>query len=250
MYKKYFYHRIDSTQLEIWRRIKENKIENKSVIIADIQTNGKGTHGRKWYTDEGNNIAFSFFRQIDCEIDKLEGLTTEMAQIILDIFKELYQIELQIKLPNDIFYNGKKVGGILSETKVSGKIVKYIVIGIGINVNNSSFPEEISATASSLRLLSGGKKYRRAEIIEKIMEYFEKYYSIFLETEDLSALVNEYDAMLVNMKKQVKVLDPKEPFEGKAMGITKTGELIVDTWESRKLVSSGEVSVRGIYGYV
>ena len=70
MYKQYFYHKIDSTQLEIWRRIKENKIENKTVIIADIQTNGKGTHGRKWHTDEGNNIAFSFFRQINCEIDK------------------------------------------------------------------------------------------------------------------------------------------------------------------------------------
>ena len=56
--------------------------------------------------------------------------------------------------------------------------------------------------------------------------------------------------MLVNMGRQVKVLDPKEPFEGKAMGITRKGELIVDTWESRKLVSSGEVSVRGIYGYV
>ena len=109
MYKQYFYHKIDSTQLEIWRRIEENKIENKIVVIADIQTNGKGTHGRKWHTDEVNNIAFSFFRQINCEIDKLDGLTTEMAQIILDIFKELYQIELQIKLPNDIFYNGKKV---------------------------------------------------------------------------------------------------------------------------------------------
>ena len=56
--------------------------------------------------------------------------------------------------------------------------------------------------------------------------------------------------MLVNRGRQVRVLDPKEPFEGKAMGITKKGELIVDTWESRKLVSSGEVSVRGIYGYV
>ena len=55
---------------------------------------------------------------------------------------------------------------------------------------------------------------------------------------------------LVNMNKNVRVLDPKEPFEGKAMGINERGELIVDTWESRKLVSSGEVSVRGIYGYV
>ena len=105
MYKQYFYHKIDSTQLEIWRRIEENKIDNKTVVISDIQTNGKGTHGRKWHTDEVNNIAFSFFRQINCEIDKLDGLTTEMAQIILDIFKELYQVNLQIKLPNDIFYH-------------------------------------------------------------------------------------------------------------------------------------------------
>ena len=71
-----------------------------------------------------------------------------------------------------------------------------------------------------------------------------------MATEDLSALVNEYNSMLVNLHKIVKVLDPKEPFEGKAMGITPRGELVVDTWESRKMVSSGEVSVRGIYGYV
>ena len=173
MYKKYFYHKIDSTQLEIWRRIEENKIENKTVIIADIQTNGKGTHGRKWHTDEGNNIAFSFFRQIDCEIDKLEGLTTEMAQIILNIFKELYQIELQIKLPNDIFYNGKKVGGILSETKVSGKIVKYIVIGIGINTCQTEFDIEIKDIATSIK-----NEFEidvdRMKIIEEFCNRFEK----------------------------------------------------------------------------
>ena len=173
MYKKYFYHKIDSTQLEIWRRIKENKIENKSVIIADIQTNGKGTHGRKWYTDEGNNIAFSFFRQIDCEIDKLEGLTTEMAQIILDIFKELYQIELQIKLPNDIFYNGKKVGGILSETKVSGNIVKYIVVGIGINTCQTKFDAEIKDIATSIKN-EFGIDVDRMKIIEEFCNRFEK----------------------------------------------------------------------------
>ena len=92
--------------------------------------------------------------------------------------------------------------------------------------------------------------YHRAELVERIWEAFEHYYEIFLQTEDLSGLVNEYNSHLVNMHQQVKVLDPKEPFEGKAMGITPKGELIVDTWESRKLVSTGEVSVRGIYGYV
>lgn len=173
MYKQYFYHKIDSTQLEIWRRIEENKIENKTVVIADIQTNGKGTHGRKWHTDEVNNIAFSFFRQINCEIDKLDGLTTEMAQIILDIFKELYQVNLQIKLPNDIFYNGKKVGGILSETKVSGNIVKYIVVGIGINTCQTKFDAEIKDIATSIKN-EFGIDVDRMKIIEEFCNRFEK----------------------------------------------------------------------------
>lgn len=180
MYKQYFYRKIDSTQLEIWRRIEANKIDNKTVVIADIQTNGKGTHGRKWHTDEVNNIAFSFFRQINCEIDKLDGLTTEMAQIILDIFKEIYQIELQIKLPNDIFYNDKKVGGILSETKVSGNIVKYIVVGIGINTCQTEFDTEIKNIATSIKN-EFGIDVDRMKIIEEFCNRFEKRISERIE---------------------------------------------------------------------
>lgn len=180
MYKQYFYRKIDSTQLEIWRRIEANKIDNKTVVIADIQTNGKGTHGRKWHTDEVNNIAFSFFKQINCEIDKLDGLTTEMAQIILDIFKEIYQIELQIKLPNDIFYNGKKVGGILSETKVSGNIVKYIVVGIGINTCQTEFDAEIKDIATSIKN-EFGIDVDRMKIIEEFCNRFEKRISERIE---------------------------------------------------------------------
>ena len=180
MYKQYFYRKIDSTQLEIWRKIEENKIDNKTVVIADIQTNGKGTHGRKWHTDEVNNIAFSFFRQINCEIDKLDGLTTEMAHIILDIFKEIYQIELQIKLPNDIFYNGKKVGGILSETKVSGNIVKYIVVGIGINTCQTEFDAEIKDIATSIKN-EFGIDVDRMKIIEEFCNRFEKRISERIE---------------------------------------------------------------------
>lgn len=180
MYKQYFYRKIDSTQLEIWRRIEANKIDNKTVVIADIQTNGKGTHGRKWHTDEVNNIAFSFFRQINCEIDKLDGLTTEMAQIILDVFKELYQVNLQIKLPNDIFYNDKKVGGILSETKVSGNIVKYIVVGIGINTCQTEFDAEIKDIATSIKN-EFGIDVDRMKIIEEFCNRFEKRISERIE---------------------------------------------------------------------
>lgn len=89
-----------------------------------------GTHGRKWYTDEGNNIAFSIVIEADCEIEKLEGLTLEIAEIMLEVFQKLYHISLSIKSPNDLVHQGKKLGGILTETKLQKGIVKYVVIGI------------------------------------------------------------------------------------------------------------------------
>ena len=244
-----YFDSIDSTNTKA-QELAEKGYPSGTLVVADKQIAGKGRRGRNWESPSGCGIFMTLMLKPDINPNNASMLTLVSALAVAKALADITGKDAKIKWPNDIVIDGRKVCGILTEMSAQFDYINNIVIGIGINVNNSSFPEEISATASSLRLLSGGKKYRRAEIIEKIMEYFEKYYSIFLETEDLSALVNEYDAMLVNMKKQVKVLDPKEPFEGKAMGITKTGELIVDTWESRKLVSSGEVSVRGIYGYV
>lgn len=244
-----YFDSIDSTNTKA-QELAEKGYPSGTLVVADKQVAGKGRRGRNWESPSGCGIFMTLMLKPDINPNNASMLTLVSALAVAKALADITGKDAKIKWPNDIVIDGRKVCGILTEMSAQFDYINNIVIGIGINVNNSSFPEEISATASSLRLLSGGKKYRRAEIIEKIMEYFEKYYSIFLETEDLSALVNEYDAMLVNMKKQVKVLDPKEPFEGKAMGITKKGELIVDTWESRKLVSSGEVSVRGIYGYV
>ena len=244
-----YFDSIDSTNTKA-QELAEKGYPSGTLVVADKQIAGKGRRGRNWESPSGCGIFMTLMLKPDINPNNASMLTLVSALAVAKALADITGKDAKIKWPNDIVIDGRKVCGILTEMSAQFDYINNIVIGIGINVNNSSFPEEISATASSLRLLSGGKKYRRAEIIEKIMEYFEKYYSIFLETEDFSALVNEYDAMLVNMKRQVKVLDPKEPFEGTAMGITKTGELIVDTWESRKLVSSGEVSVRGIYGYV
>ena len=244
-----YFDSIDSTNTKA-QELAEKGYPSGTLVVADKRIAGKGRRGRNWESPSGCGIFMTLMLKPDINPNNASMLTLVSALAVAKALADITGKDAKIKWPNDIVIDGRKVCGILTEMSAQFDYINNIVIGIGINVNNSSFPEEISATASSLRLLSGGIKYRRAEIIDKIMEYFEKYYSIFLETEDLSALVNEYDAMLVNMKKQVKVLDPKEPFEGKAMGITKTGELIVDTWESRKLVSSGEVSVRGIYGYV
>ena len=181
--------------------------------------------------------------------DRASMLTLIAALAVSKAISEKTGQEAGIKWPNDIVLNGKKVCGILTEMSAQLDYINHVVIGIGINVKNKSFPKEIEQVATSI-LMETGQHVNRAELIEAVLEQFERYYEIFLETEDLSGLVKEYNAHLINMQKQVRVLDPKEPYEAKAMGITPHGELIVDTWEGRKLVSSGEVSVRGVYGYV
>lgn len=149
--KNNIYHeKIDSTQNEIWRQI-EKLAPNGTLVIADIQTNGIGTHGRVWHTDEENNIAFSFFVKLNCSVNRLEGITTQIAKIIIDIFKVKYGVDLNIKEPNDIVINGKKIGGILTQTKISSQIAKYIVIGIGINTNKEKFSEDIKNIATSIK---------------------------------------------------------------------------------------------------
>ena len=154
-----------------------------------------------------------------------------------------------IKWPNDIVLNGKKVCGILTEMSAQSDYVNHIVVGIGINVHNEAFPKELAQTATSL-WQETGMHCNRAALIGEVLWQFEHFYKIYLRTQDLSALAEEYKSRLVNLHKKVNVLDPEKPFEGIAVGITPRGELIVDTDDGSRLVSAGEVSVRGIYGYV
>lgn len=150
--KKIFnYEKIDSTQKEIWRRIENNNIENGTVITAQIQKDAIGTHGRIWYTEKENNIAFSIALFPNCDIKKLDNLTYEIAEIFTYVFEKLYNIKLEIKIPNDLVIRKRKVGGILTETKLQGSIVKTLVIGIGINTNQIQFSKEIEDIATSIK---------------------------------------------------------------------------------------------------
>ncbi len=146
-----FYEEIDSTQDAIWRLIDNKKIVDGHLIAANIQKKGKGTHGRIWHTDESNNIAFSFYIEMGKDIRSLDGLTFEIARVIVEQFKDKYNISLDIKLPSDIMCNGKKIGGILTEAKVIGYEVKYLVIGVGINTNKMYFTEDIKELATSIK---------------------------------------------------------------------------------------------------
>ena len=168
-----FYDEIDSTQREIWRLVRKDNIKNGTLIMADIQTNGKGTHGRIWHTDEKKNIAFSFFIKTDCNIEKLNGITLDIALILVKIFEEEYGIKLDIKKPNDIMYNHKKLGGILTESKVNAENIKFLVVGIGINTEKTEFTDDIKDIATSIKK-EFGIEVDRIKIISKFCNEFEK----------------------------------------------------------------------------
>ena len=144
-----YYKKIQSTQDEILKNV--NDMPNGTIVIADIQTLGRGTHGRTWYTDETNNIAFSILIKLECNIKKIDGITVEIAKTILDIMKRKYGIILNIKEPNDIVINNKKIGGILTEAKILSEKVRYLVIGIGINTSKENFTEDIKNIATSIK---------------------------------------------------------------------------------------------------
>ena len=146
--------------------------------------------------------------------------------------------------------NGKKLCGILTESSTDLEYIHYAVVGIGINTNQIDFPDEIKEMASSIRRETG-KEINRAKLLGSFLNIFEDYYEKFLETEDLSILLEEYNRFLVNCGKEVKIIEKEQERILTAIGIDDRGRLIVEDKNGhRERIISGEVSVRGLYGYV
>lgn len=159
-------------------------------------------------------------------------------------------LEAGIKWPNDVVVDGHKVCGILTEMSTEVDYINYVVIGTGINVNQTEFPEEIREIAGSLKQ-AAGHAIARAELVAVVMEELEDLYGTFLKTEDLSALKEEYNKHCVTCGHEIRVLEPGHEYTGTTEGINDNGELIVKKTDGKTVcVYAGEVSVRGLYGYV
>ncbi len=230
-------------------QLAEEGAPHGTLVVTDKQECGRGRRGRNWETPPGTGIAMTLLLRPEINPDNASMLTLVAAMAVARGIEDESGLRVGIKWPNDIIVNAKKVSGILTEMSAQTDYVNHIVIGIGINVHTEEFSEELKNIATSI-YMELGIKINRAALIERICEYFEAYYDVFLRTEDLSEIAKQYDAYMVNRNQPVRVLDPHDAFEGTARGITNRGELLVDTWETRRLVSSGEVSVRGIYGYL
>lgn len=171
--KKIEYFKEISSTHTYAKKIALQEKHNGKIIIAETQTDGIGTKGRTWYTGESKNIAMTIILKPECEICKLEGLTVKIAECMQKAIYELYQISLQIKKPNDLILNDKKICGILTEINtVSGKI-NYLLISLGFNVNEDKFSKETEGIATSLKK-EYKKDFMREDIIKKFIEILEK----------------------------------------------------------------------------
>ena len=224
------------------------------LAVAEEQVSGRGRRGRSWQSPAGTSVYMSLLCRPDFPPDKAPMLTLVMGLSVAEAVGRYTGLPAKIKWPNDVVVNGKKICGILTEMEMGleTKEIQYLVIGVGINVGNREFPEQLQGIATSLYLESEEKdqKILRAVLVQYVMEAFEKNYELFLETLDFSLLQENYNALLVNRDAEVKVLDPKGEYTGMAKGIDKDGDLLVETKDGAvKKVYAGEVSVRGLYGY-
>lgn len=245
----FYYDAIDSTNTQALR-LAEEGAPHGSLVVAGTQTRGKGRRGRAWTSEPGSGAWMTILLRPDFPPAGASMLTLIMGMAVAAAAEELSGVHTQIKWPNDVVMNGKKICGILTELSAEPDYIHHVIIGAGTNVNTASFPEELTGRASSLYLESG-RRFRLADVIERIGFLFEGYYGKFIVDGDLSGLVEEYNARLAGLGDKVRVLDPKGAFEGIARGINGKGELLVELADkSIANVYAGEVSVRGLNGYI
>lgn len=225
----------DSTNCDCKRHWND---ENGTTFAAELQTAGRGRRGHSWLSPEGNGLWFSVLLKPNVPPEKVSQITLIAGLAVSRITGG------KIKYPNDIVIGGKKVCGILTELIQDNSVV----CGIGINVNNDRFDDEISARATSLRI-ENGVRYNREKLFAEILNEFEKLYDEFLKN-GLNTVIDEYKNRCVTWKSEVTVSYENKSVKGICSDITADGNIVVDTANGSIAVNSGEVSVRGVYGYV
>lgn len=246
--KVYYYDSIDSTN----KMAKDIGFKEEGVIIvAEEQLEGRGRLGRTWESPKKKGIYFSIILKPQLSPTKVAKLTLIGAAAVNLAINEM-GIKSQIKWPNDIVVNGKKVCGILTEMSSELNMINYVIIGIGINVNleESEIPEDLKDKATSLKIESK-IKIDRKKLFATILNKFEELYIPFKDDEDISKTIEICKNNSAVIGKEILVVNGASKRLGKALDLNEAGELIVD-FEDGKIESvfSGEISIRGMEGYI
>lgn len=247
-HKIIFMQEVNSTN-DYAKQIALNEGEG-TIVIAEKQTGGKGRMGRRWVSPPGTGIWMTLVLKPELHPSKVYQITQAIAVAVAEAIWETCRLKAGIKWPNDIIVNGKKICGILTEMSAEPDLVYYIVVGIGINVNTGSedIPDEIRDKASSLKV-ELGRDVSRKELLVHVAEHIEEVYKRFVSG-GFGAIVYDCNRLSVVLDREVEVIGINCTYRGKALKIREDGVLLVETDHGIEEILSGDVSVRGVEGYV
>lgn len=237
---------IDSTN-NYAKNIANDK-SNGTIIISEEQVNGRGRLGKYWHSKKCEGIWMSIILKPNMLPIDAPFLTLVAGASIVKALKNL-KINASIKWPNDIIINGKKVCGILTELSAEIERINYVILGIGINVKNLDFPEDVINIATSVH--KEGYDVSRLDIIRNIISEFEKLYIAYVVNNDKKETLNicrKYSAII---GKDIYIIKNDMREKVRCLDVNENGNLFVEDENGHtKEIMSGEVSIRGEHGYV
>lgn len=244
-----YFDSIDSTN----KKAKELALVEKegTIIVAEEQSEGKGRLGRAWVSPKGKGIWMSIILKPQISPMKVSRITLLGAAAVSSALERM-GIESSIKWPNDILIQDKKISGILTEMSGEMDMVNYIIMGIGINVNlgERDIPEDLRDKATSIKI-SVGKEINRKKLMANILNKFEELYMEFRDKDDISQTIEICRKHSALIGKEIKIIKGEELRFGRAIDLDEEGQLVVEFQDGVvERIYSGEVSIRGIEGYI
>lgn len=236
---------VDSTN-DYLKKLGNEGCENGTVVIAREQTKGKGRLGRTWQSKKDDGIAFSVLLRPNVAPSEVSAITPLAGLAVCKAIREYTKLDCVIKWPNDIIVGRKKLVGILTEMSAEFDAVEYVITGIGINVDHTSFSEEIAFKATSL-LLETGRHIDKNEFLACVLNHIENEF-VKNNLELTPTALSEYTDLCATVGRSVTFQRGTRRISGMAVGVSEHGELKVMMSDGTiSLVNSGEVTVQGIY---
>jgi BirA family transcriptional regulator, biotin operon repressor / biotin---[acetyl-CoA-carboxylase] ligase len=242
-YKLYYYPEIGSTNDEAYRLGMEGALEG-TVVIADMQTKGKGRMQRVWHSPAGSNIYTSIILRPPFKPAAAPQISLVAGVAVAELLEQFCPGRIDLKWPNDVLINDKKVCGILAQMKPSVDQVDFVVVGIGINVNirQNQFPADICDIATSLRAETG-REILREDLIISLYENFAKWYKKLLQ-DGFASIKERWLGFAAMIGRNIQIKYFNETLTGKAIGINDAGSLILLNAKGEKLIiNAGDATI-------
>lgn len=241
--KLLFLDRVDSTN-KYAQRLAKSGVEEGLVVISDHQHAGKGRLDRSWFSPKGLNLYLSYILKPDIEIEDVNIFTFISSVAIVNTLSE-YDINSDIKWPNDVLINQKKVSGVLTELNIGDDRVEYVVVGVGVNLNIDTAEldsNNLLDIATSVYIESG-KKVDRNQFLIKMLNNTDKCYDNYLCL-GKEYIYDKWSSMWKGQDRTARVSLDNETFEARCIGLDDKGYMIVEREKGKRLkVVSGDVQI-------